>query len=579
MMNTKGKMYIKLLIVYTLIIILMILILDVFFMVNFLENNSDNELYINDKVIYDVNEELTNTNNAFNIALTNMYRDNDIITDIIDYLKIGENQYLKNKLDKYSLTSNSFYKGIEYFTEECFSSNENLENIEFLSYDRNEINSFNRENKRKYKEVENAMSYVYPKNSEYIYYIREINNPITYKSEGQIVFIYNLEFIKGILNKYSDKYGVIILQEDGYCIYDSGEEYNGKNYPFYDKIIIGKNQSNLEKKYNINSIVNTSGLITIGKVKKTNRDLIPFSISMLLIDLIVFIIAELIFYRKVIKLSDRMDMLLIAMDHVKEGNIKIDIPIGNELDEISIISENFNDMCKQLNEYIEKSYLSELKEKRAEVNQKKAELMALQSQINPHFLYNTLESIRMKAICNGDREVGRMLYILAFLFRNQLKENDIIAIKSEIDYCQKYLEIFKFRYEEKFKFTINCPEEILGKQIIKFTLQPLIENYFVHGIKLENNDNKLSINIKEENNNIIIELEDNGKGIEGEKVKQLNEILRARGSGGKSIGITNANERIGILYGEEYGIRVVENVKVGTKIIVTIPMREGDSNV
>ena len=335
----------------------------------------------------------------------------------------------------------------------------------------------------------------------------------------------------------------------------------------------------MEKKYNINSIVNTSGLITIGKVKKTNRLLMPFIISILLIDLIVFIFAEFIFYKKIKKLSDRMDMLLIAMDQVKEGNIEVDIPIGNESDEISIISKHFNEMCKQLNDYIEISYLAELKEKRAEVNQKKAELMALQSQINPHFLYNTLESIRMKAICNGDREVGRMLYILAFLFRNQLKENDIIPIRNEINYCQKYLEIFKFRYEEKFEFTINCPEGILDKQIIKFTLQPLIENYFVHGIKLENNDNKLSINIKEKGNKIIIEIEDNGKGIDREKIKQLNEILSVRGTARKSIGITNANERIGILYGEEYGIRVVENVKVGTKIIVIIPMREVDSNV
>ena len=79
-------------------------------------------------------------------------------------------------------------------------------------------------------------------------------------------------------------------------------------------------------------------------------------------------------------------------------------------------------MCTQLNDYIEKSYVYELNEKKAEVNQKKAELMALQSQINPHFLYNTLESIRMKAIFNGDKEVGKMLYILAFLFRSQLKD-------------------------------------------------------------------------------------------------------------------------------------------------------------
>ena len=233
-------------------------------------------------------------------------------------------------------------------------------------------------------------------------------------------------------------------------------------------------------------------------------------------------------------------------------------------------------MCKRLKKYIERSYLSELNEKRAEVNQKKAELMALQSQINPHFLYNTLESIRMKAICNGDNDVGRMLYILAFLFRNQLKENDIISIKSEIDYCEKYLEIFKFRYEEKFEFTINCPDSLLDKQIIKFTLQPLIENYFVHGIRLENNDNKISINIQEKDNKIIIIIEDNGKGIEKEKIRKLNEILSLRVNGEKSIGIANANERIGILYGEQYGIRVLENKNIGTKIVVVIPMREVD---
>ena len=78
-------------------------------------------------------------------------------------------------------------------------------------------------------------------------------------------------------------------------------------------------------------------------------------------------------------------------------------------------------------------------------------MVALQSQINPHFLYNTLESIRMKAICNGDKEVGKMLYILAFLFRSQLKEKNVILIKSELEYCKKYLEIFKFRYDEKFE--------------------------------------------------------------------------------------------------------------------------------
>ena len=116
MVNTKERVYIKLLAVYTLIIILMILILDSFFIIIFFESINDNRSYMNDKVIYDVNEHLTNTNNTFNISIANMYRDNYIITDIIEFLRLGENEYLKNKLDKYSATHNSFYKGIEYFT-------------------------------------------------------------------------------------------------------------------------------------------------------------------------------------------------------------------------------------------------------------------------------------------------------------------------------------------------------------------------------------------------------------------------------------------------------------------------------
>ena len=271
-----------------------------------------------------------------------------------------------------------------------------------------------------------------------------------------------------------------------------------------------------------------------------------------------------------------MNKLLLAMDKVKQGDVNVVIPVGKEVDEINIISENFNEMCTQLNDYIEKSYVYELNEKKAEVNQKKAELMALQSQINPHFLYNTLESIRMKAICNGDKEVGKMLYILAFLFRSQLKDKDIISIKNEIEYCEKYLEIFKFRYEDKFEFNINCPKEILDNQIIKFTIQPLIENYFVHGIRLEDDDNKLTISIEEVNDKVLIYIEDNGRGIEDEKLLQMNRMLTDKYGTGQSIGITNANERIRILYGKEYGIKIEKAVEKGLKIIVTIPSRKVD---
>ncbi len=101
-------------------------------------------------------------------------------------------------------------------------------------------------------------------------------------------------------------------------------------------------------------------------------------------------------------------------------------------------------MCRKLDAYIQKSYL-------AEIEKKNAQLQALQSQINPHFLYNTLEAIRMKAICNGDRDVGKMLYSMSVLFRSQLKDADWITIGQELDYCKQYLELFEYRYNGIFK--------------------------------------------------------------------------------------------------------------------------------
>ena len=257
------------------------------------------------------------------------------------------------------------------------------------------------------------------------------------------------------------------------------------------------------------------------------------------------------------------------MEEVKSRNLKARIPIDNEKDEIRYISENFNEMCMELDKYINKSYL-------AEINQKKAEMVALQNQINPHFLYNTLECIRMKAICNGDKEVGKMLYNLSFLFRKQVKDNNIITLKGELDYCTKYMEIFKFRYKDKFDFNIDCPSEFYNNEMIKFTLQPLVENYFVHGILLDEKDNFIEIKVVKLNDKLKIIIDDNGRGIPINRLKELNENISEgslENTGEKSIGIINAQERIVGTYGEDYGIKLENNSK-GTRVIVTIPCKE-----
>ncbi|MBB6713371.1 sensor histidine kinase [Clostridium gasigenes] len=576
----KSMIYKRIFSIYMIMVIFLISSLDIYIIKKQLTNIKENSLYINEEIAYDVNEEINNINNNTNLIIKNMYNDKYIINDVIDFLEVDSVTYLKGKLDKFSISNDYFYKGIEKFTKDSFNINESLVNISFISYSRHEESSFNRRNQIKIKENKrdylgekyNFSNIVCEKNS--ISYIREIREPTTLEAKGEIICTYDLSRIKKNISIYEDIYEVMILDDNGNVVYDSNEEYEYEQYPSFSRLMEAKEDIKLDKNYYIRKAVNSSALVTIVKTPEVKMNDLPkeFFSSLFFIDILLFIIVEGVLYIKLKKLSDRTDTLLLAMERVENGELNIPISITKENDELNYISQNFNDMCKKLNEHIEKSYLAEL-------NQKSAEMVALQNQINPHFLYNTLESIRMKAICNGDKEVGKMLYILAFLFRRQVKEKNIITIKSELEYCEKYLEIFKFRYDEKFEYTVDCDEELLNKEIIKFTLQPLIENYFVHGIRLENDDNKLSIEIRIEKDDIVIYIKDNGFGIDEEKIEIINEMLKKRINLGESIGLLNAHERIVIKYGKDYGIKLINNKNKGVMVVVKLPCKEVDKNV
>ncbi|MGL5086436.1 MAG: sensor histidine kinase [Clostridium sp.] len=576
----KSMIYKKIFGVYILMIIFLLASLDFYFIKKELHNIEKNTLYISEKVVYDVNEEINNINNTTNLIIKNMYNDKQILEDILNFLEMDEVEYLKHKLDIFSNSKDYFYKGIESFTRGSFNINESLINISFISYEKEEVKVFNRQNQiktmvNKRNELDESYKYsniVSEKNV--ISYIREIRDPITLEAKGEIVATYNLSILKNVVKKYEDDYEIMVLDINGNVVYDSNKEHGYEKYQYFSEIMEANNEVRLDKDFYISKKINTSTLITMVKTPKVRLGDLPkgFFSSLIFVDILLFIIVEAVLYIKLKKLSDRTDSLLMAMEKVENGNLDVTIPIGNENDEINYISQSFNNMCKNLNEHIEKRYTAELK-------QKSAEMVALQNQINPHFLYNTLESIRMKAICNGDKEVGKMLYTLAFLFRKQSKEKDIITIKSELDYCEKYLEIFKFRYDDKFEYSVDCDEELLYKEIIKFTLQPLIENYFVHGIGLENNNNKLNIKITKAEDSIVINIKDNGGGIEKEKIESLNKMLETRVNLGESIGLLNAHERIVIKYGKQYGIKLFNNKDEGVMVVVKLPCKEVDENV
>ena len=274
------------------------------------------------------------------------------------------------------------------------------------------------------------------------------------------------------------------------------------------------------------------------------------------------------------RLTARVDSILYAMNQVTTGNLQTRLKVNKKGDELDMVADQFNKMCEDLNLYIQKSYL-------AEIERKNAQMQALQSQINPHFLYNTLEAIRMKAICNGDREVGKMLYSMVTLFRSQLKEADVITLGQELDYCKQYMELFEYRYQGSFSSQVSCPVELLSIPIIKFVLQPVVENYFIHGIERDRKDNLVKIWAEAEGDVLYLYIQDNGRGMTQEEIEKKNRELRENSQEerkDKSIGIANVNRRIKAVYGDQYGLLLQAAAPKGLLVIVTIKIEEKEKD-
>lgn len=573
---SKSNLYKRLFITYTIVILSVVSILCIYFLSKTSEEIKRNNLYLNDKILQDVNETLEYNSSTSRRIMNMLYEDDFRLNDVIKYLNSDLVDYIKGKLDYYSASDKLYYNGIESFVKSSFQLNNFLKSISFISYSRNEISVFNRKGEIKTypfnsnelldkKDIEYA---IYNKNE--ISIINEIRDAASLKPEGMLMTTYDVGVISDVIKKYKDTNSeVLILNKEGMILFDSENKYDYEHYPYFDKLKIGSHELLLEDNYYVDILPDNNGLISVVRIKVSNATKVPilFKVSAFLVSLFLFIIAECVLYIKFKNLSSRMDSLVLAMEKVEKGDIDVHIPLSHDRDEITFIADNFNKMCEKLNDHIRKSYLAELR-------QREAEIVALQNQINPHFLYNTLESIRMKAICNGDKEVGKMLYSLAFLFRSQVKGNLIVSIDQEIKYCNKYLELFKFRYDEKFKFKIECEEDLYDKAIVKFTLQPLIENYFVHGIRLERDDNELKIYIYKHLEDIVVEVIDNGRGIPKEKLDDINRRIRECDHSGKSIGMLNVHERIKIKYGEPYGLTVTSEENKGTNMILRFPLRE-----
>ncbi|MCF0132751.1 MAG: sensor histidine kinase [Blautia sp.] len=253
-----------------------------------------------------------------------------------------------------------------------------------------------------------------------------------------------------------------------------------------------------------------------------------------------------------------------SMVRVQQGDFSgsdLEVPAKNE---IGSLTNSFNVMKHRISDLMEQN-VREQKEKR------KIELHALQSQINPHFLYNTLDSIIWMAEGKKNEEVVIMTASLARLLRQSIgNENEVVPIQQEIEYVRSYLTIQKMRYKDKLEFQIDVSPEILSRNIIKLVLQPIVENAIYHGIKYKESRGLLEIRGYREKECIIIEISDDGIGIREEVLKNIYERHKVnyRSNG---VGVYNVQKRLQLYYGNEYGITYRSEPQMGTTAIIRIP--------
>ena len=281
---------------------------------------------------------------------------------------------------------------------------------------------------------------------------------------------------------------------------------------------------------------------------------------------LVFLLVILLGVRFAFGLTRPLEKLTAEIKLVETGNFRLPYdPAAREkrLDEIGMLQTDFELMTQKIDDLIKENYVKQLVIK-------DTQMKALQAQINPHFLYNTLESINWMAKVNGQNTISLMAESLGNLLRGALKiKEKTIRIEEELALLQNYINIQKIRYEERLNFQLLIDDSLRKYRIPQLTLQPIVENAIAYGLENMSGECTITIRFVSVDDIIHILIEDNGPGIAPELLQQINDgIFQPRGFG---IGLKNISDRLKLVFGEEYGITVYSQPGVGTRVAIHIP--------
>lgn len=443
------------------------------------------------------------------------------------------------------------------------------------------INALNKNGKITWKYTTDEFT-----NLEYLSLIRCIKDNSGRKT-GVLVISINPTILKSLIE--TDPSNNMILL-DGKTIsskkeYEIDEEEVIKNiikYSENDSISISKTKFNEQESYMIlnsfkieKTLGNNIKVLTVLPINQitnqTNRVIINSIIA--IFTTIIFAIFIIIYFSKTI--SERVDILRREMNRVVNGDFYI-VPSIEGTDEIGQLYEDLKTMIESIKKLIDEVYVGKIQKEQLRASQKEAEFKMLANQINPHFLYNTLETIRMKAFCNGDKEIADIVKKLGKIMRRNLEvSGKMVSLQSELELIENYLQIQSVRFEGMVKYELNIEASVRKQEykILSLLLQPIVENAFIHGLEEKKEKGTIIIDILENDECLIVKVKDDGVGIEPEKLEKINHKLAlSEENNGKSIGMINVNQRIKINYGKQYGLSIESEFGKGTTVTLSLPI-------
>ena len=383
--------------------------------------------------------------------------------------------------------------------------------------------------------------------------------------ESKIIEIMDSEKISG---------EVYMVNGENQVIYSTDERYASTPkhvFPVFDSEAAEKNDYIFKTDLNgYSDLKDYSLIMVINERFITNafREPVKLILGMGSIFLLfAFVVIQIISY----SFKYRLNLLRKHINTNRDENFQV-IDCYEGRDEIGDVIKEFNRMTTKIQELITNICEVMVQKKNIEIERRQAEINALQSQINPHFLYNLLESIRMRSVLKNETETAKIIKYVSKMFRRLLQwDDDMITVREELNYIKEFLEVQKYRFGDKITYEISVADESADYKIPKMIFQPLVENACIHGIEKAKNGGSISVEVKVVDNYINCTISDDGVGIPGEKLSSVLEDIHADACCVSSIGIKNVYNRLKLIYGDKSQFNIVSAEGEGTSVFVSIP--------